>query len=108
QLRVEVDKKRAAALGVRVADINATLATAWGGQYIDDFIDRGRVKRVYVQADADYRMTPEDFKLWSVRAANGEMVPFSSFATTRWEYGSQRLERYNGVSAMEILGEGKP
>jgi multidrug efflux pump len=108
QLRVEVDKKRAAALGVRVADINATLSTAWGGQYIDDFIDRGRVKRVYVQADAAYRMTPDDFKQWSVRAANGEMVPFSSFASVRWEYGSQRLERYNGVSAMEIQGEGKP
>ncbi|MFC5458925.1 efflux RND transporter permease subunit [Massilia niabensis] len=108
QLRVEVDKKRAAALGVRVSDINATLSTAWGGQYIDDFLDRGRVKRVYVQADATYRMTPEDFKLWSVRAANGEMVPFSSFASVRWEYGSQRLERYNGVSAMEIQGEGRP
>ncbi|MCM2338104.1 MAG: efflux RND transporter permease subunit, partial [Lysobacter sp.] len=88
--------------------INATLATAWGSSYIDDFIDRGRVKRVYVQADAQYRMTPEDFQRWSVKNNLGEMVPFSAFATTRWEFGSPRLERYNGVSALEIQGQGAP
>jgi len=106
QLRVMVDKKKAAALGLQIADINATLSTAWGGQYIDDFVDRGRVKRVYVQADAKFRMVPEDFQRWTVRAADGKMVPFSAFASTRWDYGAQRLERYEGVPAMEIQGEG--
>jgi multidrug efflux pump len=105
QFKLDVDTAKAAALGVRIADINATLSAAWGGTYIDDFIDRGRVKRVYVQADAPFRMSPEDFRLWSVRNADGKMVPVSSFASWRWEYGSPRLERFNGVSAMEIQGE---
>ncbi|AMN47386.1 multidrug transporter [Steroidobacter denitrificans] len=108
QLRIEVDKAKASALGLSIADVNTTLAAAWGGQYVDDFIDRGRVKRVYLQADAPYRMVPEDFNLWSVRNDEGEMVPFPAFATYRWEYGSPRLERYNGVPAMEIQGEGRP
>jgi multidrug efflux pump len=108
QFRIEVDHERAAALGLSIADINSTLSAAWGGQYIDDFIDRGRVKRVYVQADAPFRMTPEDFNLWSVRNRTGQMVPFSAFATSRWEYGSPRLERYNGIAAMEINGQGAP
>ena len=108
QLRILVDKKKAAALGVQIASINETLSVAWGGQYVDDFVDRGRVKRVYVQADAPFRMVPEDFKRWTVRADNGKMVPFSSFANLRWDYGAQRLERYDGVPAMEIQGEGKP
>jgi multidrug efflux pump len=106
QLRIKVDKAKASALGLSIADINATLAAAWGGRYVDDFVDRGRVKRVYLQADAPYRMTPEDFNLWSVRNSEGEMVPFSAFASYEWEYGSPRLERYNGVPAMEIQGEG--
>jgi multidrug efflux pump len=105
QFRVDVDVAKAGALGLSMADINATLATAWGGQYIDDFIDRGRVKRVFLQADAPFRMVPEDFQRWSVRNRQGEMVPFSSFASTRWGFGSPRLERYNGASAMEIMGE---
>jgi multidrug efflux pump len=108
QLRVDVDSEKAAALGLSMADINSTLSAAWGGQYIDDFVDRGRVKRVYVRADAPFRMTPEDFRLWSVRNAEGQMVPFTAFATSRWEYGSPRLERYNGVPAMEINGQGAP
>lgn len=108
QFRLEVDNQKAGALGVSVADVNATLSAAWGGQYIDDFTDRGRVKRVYVQADAPFRMNPEDFNLWSVRNDQGRMVPLSSFATSRWEYGSPRLERFNGVSAMEINGQGAP
>jgi multidrug efflux pump len=91
-----------------IADINSTLQAAWGGQYIDDFIDRGRVKRVYVQADAPFRMVPEDFKLWSVRNNEGEMVPFAAFAGTHWGFGSPRLERYNGVPALEINGEAVP
>ncbi len=108
QLRIDVDTARASAQGLSLDAINATLAASWGGQYIDDFIDRGRVKRVYIQADAEFRMTPEDFNLWSVKNNQGQMVPFSAFATSRWDYGSPRLERYNGVSAMEINGEAKP
>ncbi|MGY0634787.1 efflux RND transporter permease subunit [Luteimonas sp. A478] len=108
QLRVDVDVAKAGALSLPQAAINQTLAAAWGGQYIDDFIDRGRVKRVYIQADAPFRMTPEDFNQWSVKNSLGEMVPFSAFATTHWEYGSPRLERYNGMPAMEIQGEAAP
>jgi multidrug efflux pump len=108
QFRVDVDAARAGALGLSVAEVSAALATAWGGQYIDDFIDRGRVKRVFLQADAPFRMAPEDFGRWSVRNQKGEMVPFASFASTRWAYGSPRLERYNGVPAMEIHGEAAP
>ena len=108
QLRVEVDTEKASALGLSVADINSTLSAAWGGQYIDDFIDRGRVKRVYLRADAPFRMTPEDFQLWSVRNGSGQMVPFSAFASSHWEFGSPRLERYNAVPAMEINGQGAP
>lgn len=103
--RVDVDTEKASALGLSIAEINNTLATAWGGRYVDDFIDRGRVKRVYVQADAPFRMNPEDFNLWTIRNNKGRMVPFSSIARSRWEYGSPRLERYNGVPAMQINGE---
>ncbi len=106
--RSEVDNEKAAALGLRISDINATLSTAWGGRYIDDFIDRGRVKRVYLQADAPCRMNPEDFRLWSVRNDQGQMVPFSAFASWNWGYGSPRLERFNGVPSMEIQGESAP
>ncbi len=108
QFRVDVDVAKAAALGLATADINSTLTAAWGGQYIDDFIDRGRVKRVFIQADAPFRMVPEDFNRWSVRNANGEMVPFPAFASVRWGSGSPRLERFNGVSAMEMTGEAAP
>ena len=105
QLRLTVDKEKASALGLSIASINATLSVAWGGQYIDDFVDRGRVKRVMLQADAPFRMVPEDFNKWSVRNQAGEMVPFTAFATSHWEYGSPRLERYNGVPAVQIQGE---
>jgi multidrug efflux pump len=108
QFHVDIDKEKAAALGLSLADVNATLSAAWGGQYIDDFVDRGRVKRVYVQADAPFRMTPEDFNLWSVRNSQGQMVPFAAFGSSRWDYGSPRLERYNGAPAMEINGQGAP
>jgi multidrug efflux pump len=108
QLRIDVDVAKAGALGLTQDAINATLATAWGGQYVDDFIDRGRVKRVYVQADSEFRMTPEDFNLWSVKNSVGEMVPFSAFGSSRWDWGSPRLERYNGVPAVEIQGEAAP
>jgi multidrug efflux pump len=105
QLRIRTDSGKAAALGLRSSDINATLGVAWGGQYIDDFIDRGRVKRVYVQSDAPFRMVPEDFSRWTVRNVHGEMVPFSSFATWKWEFGSPRLERFKGSPALEVNGD---
>ncbi|KAF1014865.1 MAG: Multidrug efflux pump subunit AcrB [Stenotrophomonas maltophilia] len=108
QLRIDVDVEKANALGLSTSAINSTLAAAWGSSYIDDFIDRGRVKRVYVMADAPFRMNPDDFDVWSVKNGQGEMVPFSAFASKRWDYGSPRLERYNGVSAMEIQGEPAP
>lgn len=108
QFRLDIDYQKASALGLSVAAINSTFQAAWGGQYIDDFIDRGRVKRVYIQADAPFRMVPEDFQLWSVRNEAGEMVPFSTFAGWHWDYGSPRLERYNGVPALEINGEAAP
>jgi multidrug efflux pump len=108
QLRVEVDTEKASALGLSIAEVNSTLSSAWGGRYIDDFLDRGRIKRVYMQAEAPFRMAPENFGLWSVRNNVGEMVPFAAFASVHWEFGSPRLERYNGVSAVEINGEGAP
>jgi multidrug efflux pump len=108
QFRIDIDTAKAGALGLSIADVNATLSTAWGGQYIDDFIDRGRVKRVFLQADAPFRMLPEDFNRWSVRNSQGEMVPFSAFARSHWDYGSPRLERYNGAPAMQLNGEAAP
>jgi len=108
QLQVDVDFEKATALGIPVASITSTLQVAWGGQYIDDFIDRGRVKRVYIQSDSPFRMLPEDFRLWSVRNSENEMVPFSAFASWHWDYGSPLLERYNGVPALEIIGEATP
>jgi multidrug efflux pump len=108
QFALDIDTAKASALGVSIESINDTLAVAWGGRYIDDFVDRGRVKRVYMQADAQFRMVPEDFNRWSVRNNAGKMVPFSAFGSSHWDYGSPRLERYNGVAAMEMNGEGAP
>lgn len=108
QLQIDVDQLKAQALGVSLSDINQTLAIGWGSTYVNDFVDRGRVKKVYVQAEADFRMTPADLTRWHVRNRDGDMVSFASFATSRWIYGPQRLERYNGVSAMEIQGEPAP
>lgn len=108
QYRVIVDHAQAGALGVSVAEINSTMGIAWGGSYINDFIDRGRVKKVYVQGEASSRMMPEDLDQWYVRNNRGEMVPFSAFATGEWVYGSPRLERYNGVSSMNIQGTPAP
>lgn len=105
QFRIDIDTARASALGLSMGEINSTLSTAWGGEYIDDFIDRGRVKRVYMQSEAQFRMSPEDLLLWSVKNNQGEMVPFAAFASTRWDYGSPRLERFNGIAAMEVQGE---
>ena len=108
QYKIDIDQEKAQALGVSISDINTTLGAAWGGSYVNDFIDRGRVKRVYVMSEAKYRMLPEDINNWYVRNADGQMVPFSSFSTAHWEYGSPRLERYNGLPSMEILGQAVP
>ena len=108
QFRLDIDTDKASALGLSIAEINSTLSISWGGQYVDDFVDRNRVKRVYVQADAPFRMVPEDFNLWYVRNSASEMVPFSAFATWHWDYGSPRLERYNGVPAVNITGTPAP
>ncbi|XXD08666.1 multidrug efflux RND transporter permease AcrD [Klebsiella sp. R445] len=108
QLQVDIDQRKAQALGVDIDDINDTLQTAWGSSYVNDFMDRGRVKKVYVQSAAPYRMLPDDINQWYVRNSSGTMVPFSAFATSRWQTGSPRLERYNGYSAVEIIGEAAP
>lgn len=108
QFKLDVDLEKAQALGVSLSDINETISAALGGYYVNDFIDRGRVKKVYVQADAQFRMLPEDINNLYVRSANGEMVPFSTFSSARWIYGSPRLERYNGMPSMELLGEAAP
>lgn len=108
QYKIDIDQEKAMALGVTISNINTTLGAAWGGSYVNDFIDRGRVKKVYVMSDAKYRMLPSDLNYWYVRGSNGQMVPFSAFATARWEYGSPRLERYNGLPSMEILGQPAP
>lgn len=108
QYQITIDQAQAGAMGVSIADINSTMSMAWGGSYINDFIDRGRVKKVYVQGEANARMMPEDLNQWYVRNNKGEMVPFSAFATGKWTYGSPRLERYNGVSSVNIQGTPAP
>lgn len=108
QLLVNVDNKKAVAQDLSISEINTTLGVAWGGRYIDDFIDNGRVKKVYMQSAAPFRMQAENFLDWSVKNNSGSMVPFSSFAETAWTYGSPRLERYNGVPALNIQGQGAP
>ncbi|MEB4591762.1 efflux RND transporter permease subunit [Candidatus Thiothrix sp. Deng01] len=104
QYQIDIDIVQAGALGVSVASINDTLSTAWGGSYVGDFIDRGRVKKVYVQGESFSRMLPDNLDLWFVRNAQGEMTPFSAFASGKWVFGSPLLERYNGMSATEITG----
>ncbi len=111
QYRIRIDQEKAEALGVSISDINSTLSTMFGGNYVNDFIDRGRVKKVYVQSEAPYRMLPSDIYKLYVRNEHGEMVPLSAFADMSkepWTYGSPRLERYNGLPSMEILGEAAP
>ncbi|MEK9498055.1 efflux RND transporter permease subunit [Photorhabdus sp. P32] len=111
QYRLRIDQEKAEALGVSIADINSTLSTMFGSNYVNDFIDRGRVKKVYVQSEAPYRMLPSDIYKLYVRNKQGEMVPFSAFIDASkepWTYGSPRLERYNGLPSMEILGEAAP
>jgi len=108
QYHIDIDQEKAGALGLSFSDINTTLSTAWGSDYVNDFIDRGRVKPVYMQGDRDFRMQPSDVDRWFVRNDRGGMVPFASFATGRWTFDSPRLERYNGSSAVEIQGQAAP
>ena len=108
QFQVNIDDEKARALQVSIASINETMSAAWGSMYVNDFIDRGRVKRVYIQGEDTARISPEDFDKWYVRNALGEMVPFSAFATGEWTFGSPKLERYGGISSVEILGEPAP
>ncbi len=108
QYKLEVDQEKASALGLSIADINSVLSTSWGGAYVNDFIDRGRVKKVYMQGASDARMAPEDIGKWYARNAKGEMVSFSTFASGKWISASPRLERYNGTPSLNIQGEAAP
>ncbi len=103
-LQVDMDQEKIGALGLAQTDVDGTLATAWGGSYVNDFVDRGRVKRVYVQGDAPFRSRPEDLAEWYVRGASGDMAPFSAFATTSWDRSPSTLNRYNGWGVYEIQG----
>ena len=108
QFKINIDNEKASALGVSLDEINNALRIAWGSAYVNDFIDDGRIKRVYMQADAPYRMDPEDLDSWFVRNNDGEMVAFSAFATSRWDYGSPKLERFNGISSVNVQGSPAP
>ncbi|WP_293884277.1 efflux RND transporter permease subunit [Sphingomonas sp.] len=105
-LNVDIDQEKVGALGLVQSQVDATLSAAWGGNYINDFVDRGRVKRVYLQGDAQFRSKPDDLSNWFVRSANGEMAPFSAFATTSWRVAPVTLSRFNGLAAFEIQGQG--
>ena len=104
QFKINIDSEKASALGLNLSEINNALQIAWGSSYVNDFIDKGRIKRVYMQADLPHRMTPEDLDKWFVRNSDGEMVAFSTFSTTEWVYGSPKLERFNGLSSVNIQG----
>ena len=108
QLQIDIDQAKAFALGVAPSDIQSTLTAAWGGVYVNDFVDRGRVKRVFVQGDAAFRSKPEDLDGWYVRGATGAMTPFSAFASTHWSYGAESLQRYNGLASYDIQGVAAP
>ena len=108
QYQLQIDDEKARAHGVSLADINNTVSIAWGASYVNDFIDRGRVKKVYLQGVPEARMNPDDLGKWYVRNDQGAMVPFSAFASGEWIYGAPKLARYNGVPAIEILGEPAP
>lgn len=105
QYKLKINDELASVYGISLTDINQTLSMAWASSYVNDFIDRGRVKKVYLQSSADARMTPEDFKKWYVRNASGEMVPLSNLVSGSWIKGSPNLQRYNGVPAIEIVGD---
>jgi HAE1 family hydrophobic/amphiphilic exporter-1 len=108
EYRVDVDWEKAGALGVPITSIHHTISAAFGSAYVNDFIQGGRVKRVYAQADAPYRMLPQDLEKLYVRNDTGKMVPFSSFASGHWTSGSPKLERFNGFPSLNIQGEAAP
>ncbi len=108
EFRLDIDEHKVGALGLSMADVNNSFSAAWGSSYVNDFMDNGRVKKVFLQADAPFRMLPGDIGNWFVRNAGGAMVPFSAFAQAGWTSGSPRLERYNGVPSVEILGMAMP
>ncbi|WP_041641318.1 efflux RND transporter permease subunit [Magnetococcus marinus] len=108
QFTVDIDHEKASALGLSIADINQTLQTAWGSAYVNDFLDKGRIKRVYIQGDTPYRMMPADLDQWYVRNTQGKMVPFAAFSTSRWSYGAPKLERFNGSGSVNIQGSAAP
>ena len=107
-VHVDTDAQKLATLGLTQANVNTTLSTAWGGQYVNDFIDRGRVKRVYVQGDAPFRSQPSDLNQWYVRGSSNQMAPFSSFATTSWQVSPVSLSRFNGIQSYEFQGSAAP
>lgn len=108
QFKINIDNEKAAAMGLALDDINNTLQIAWGSRYVNDFLDQGKIKKVYLQADAPHRMKPEDLSLWYVSNNQDEMIPFNRFATTEWVYGSPKLERFNGESSLNIQGGAAP
>src|SRR5690606_19306522 len=108
QLKIDIDRARAGALGASQQDINTLLSIALGGAYVNDFVDQGRIKRVYVQADAPYRMAPEDIGLWNLRTRSGTMAPFASIADWHWMHGPLQLFRYNGLPSFAIQGTPAP
>jgi len=108
QFKIDIDHEQASAFGVSIADINSTLQTAWGSSYVNDFVHEGRIKKVFMQGDAPYRMNPADVDIWHVRNSSGDMVPFSSFSSGRWSFGSPKLERFNGISSVNIQGAPAP
>jgi multidrug efflux pump len=108
QLHIDIDQEKASALGLSMSDISATLSSAWAGSYVNDFIDRGRVKTVYMQGEAQYRSSPEDLQHWYVRGNDNTMTPFSAFAKSEWTYGPKSLTRFNGLASYEIQGSGAP
>jgi multidrug efflux pump len=108
QLKIDIDPAKASAHGVRQSDISDTLSAAWGGVYVNDFIDRGRVKRVFLQGDGQFRSKPEDLDAWYVRSSKGTMTPFAAFSTSHWGYGAESLSRYNGLASYNIQGQGAP
>jgi hydrophobe/amphiphile efflux-1 (HAE1) family protein len=108
EYKIDIDQEKATALGLSLADVNATLSTTWGGTYVNDFIDSGRTKRVFMQADAPFRMQPDDLGRWYVRNRQGRMVPFSAFATGRWTFGAPKLDRFNGFPTLAVQGEPAP
>jgi HAE1 family hydrophobic/amphiphilic exporter-1/multidrug efflux pump len=108
EYKLAIDEPRASAFGLALGDVNASISSTWGAAYVNDFLDKGRTKRVFLQADAAFRMQPDDLGRWYVRNASGEMVPFSAFTTGRWRLGPQRLDRFNGFPTVAIQGEPAP